>query len=225
MFKRIVSTILTLLLLAALAPAVLAAELPSVDDPQVFIKQSRSSGTCTLASAAMMLRRAAILSGDESWAQITEDSCRAAFWQGGLPYEFSYGDMTVGHGWLPGGDANREALAGILAQHPEGVVILSYSAHHGILLTDCTDGVFYCADPAPSIPGGRMPIDQAWGTRVENSAAYWYLTSPIQAVPWQEQEPLTLTETAPRPEDASENILSVTQHMGLEDETAGPVLQ
>ena len=56
MFKRIVSTILTLLLLAAMAPAVLAAELPSIDDPQVFIKQSRSSGTCTLASAAMMLR-------------------------------------------------------------------------------------------------------------------------------------------------------------------------
>ena len=224
MFKRIVSTILTLLLLAAMAPAVLAAELPSIDDPQVFIKQSRSSGTCTLASTAMMLRRAAILSGDANWDQITEESCRAAFWQGGLPYEFSYGDMTVGHGWLPGGAANRDALAGILAQHPEGVVILSYSAHHGILLTDCTDGVFYCADPAPSVPCGRMPIDQAWGTRVENSAAYWYLTSPVQ-ISEPEPESLTLTETAPRSEDASENILSVTEHMGLEDEMSGPVVQ
>ena len=103
-------------------------------------------------------------------------------------------------------------------------MILSYSAHHGILLTDCTDGVFYCADPAPSVPSGRMPIDQAWGTRVENSAAYWYLTSPIQlAEP--EPESLTLTETAPRSEDASENILSVTEHMGLEDEMSGPVVQ
>ena len=220
MFKRIVSTLLTLLLLAALTSSVLAAELPSIDDPQVFIKQGRSSGTCTLASTAMMLRRAAILSGDENWDQITEDSCRAAFWQGGLPYEFSYGETEIGHGWLPGGAANREALAGILAQHPEGVVILSYSAHPGVLLTDYTDGVFYCCAPAPSVPAGRTPIDQAWGTRVENSAAYWYVTSPVQAA-----EPLTLAETASRTEDASENILSVTQHMGLEDAAAGPVIQ
>lgn len=224
MFKRILATFLTLLLLAAVTSSVLAAELPSIDDPQVFIKQGRSSGTCTLASTAMMLRRAAILSGDENWDQITEDSCRAAFWRGGLPYEFSYGETDIGHGWLPGGAANREVLAGILAQHPEGVVILSYSAHHGVLLTDYTDGVFYCCDPAPSVPAGRTPIDQAWGTRVENSAAYWYITSPIQ-IAEPDPEPLTLAETASRSQDASENILSVSQHMGLEDEVAGPVVQ
>ena len=221
MLKRTLSLLLTLLLLTALAPSVLAAELPSIDEAQVFIKQTRSTGTCTLASAAMMLRRAAILSGNESWDQITEASCRSAFWRGGLPYEFSYGDVTVGHGWLPGGDANREALAGILAEHPEGVVILSYGAHHGILLTDYTDGVFYCADPAPSVPAGRMPIDQAWGTRVENSSAYWYVTSPIQ-IP--EPEPPTLAEAVDRPEQASENILSVAEHLGLEDEAEGPVI-
>ena len=222
MFQRIASTLLTLLLLAALTVPALAAELPSIDDPQVFIKQGRSSGTCTLASTAMMLRRAAILSGDENWDQITEESCRAAFWRGGLPYEFSYGETTVGHGWLPGGAANREALAEILAQHPEGVVILSYGAHHGVLLTDYTDGVFYCCDPAPSVPHGRTTIDQAWGTRVENSSAYWYVTSPIQ---FSEPEPATLAETAPRPESASENILSLSQHMGLEEVQTGPVLQ
>ena len=221
MIKRTLSLLLTLLLLTALAPSVLAAELPSIDDPQVLIKQTRSTGTCTLASAAMMLRRSAILSGDESWDQITEASCRSAFWRGGLPYEFSYGETTVGHGWLPGGGANREALAGILAEHPEGVVILSYGAHHGILLTDYTDGVFYCADPAPSVPAGRMPIDQAWGTRVENSSAYWYVTSPIQLP---EPEPPTLAEAEDRPERASENILSVAEHLGLENEAKGPVI-
>jgi len=215
MRTRIISLLLTLLLLASLAPAALAADLPDIDETQVFIKQERSSGTCTLASAAMMLRRAAILSGDESWAAIDEASCRSAFWRGGLPYDFSYEDFTVGHGWLPGGAANRDYLAGVLAQHPEGVVILSYGAHHGILLTDYTDGVFYCADPAPSVPSGRMSIDQAWGTRVENSSAYWYLTSPL-SIP--EPEPPTLAEAAAQPEAASDAILSVAGHLGLPED-------
>lgn len=209
MIKRTLSLLLTLLLLAAMTPAVLAAEIPDVDDPQVFIKQSRSSGTCTLASAAMMLRRAAILSGDPAWDQITEASCRSVFWRGGLPYTFSYGDFSVDHGWLPGGEANRAFLADVLAEHPEGVVILSYGAHHGVLLTDYTDGVFYCCDPAPSVPAGRAPIDQAWGTRVENSSAYWYITAPIQV-----RQP-TLTELAAAQEGASESILTVSGHLGL----------
>ena len=218
MIKRSLTLLLSLLLLTAVTPAVLAAELPEfpeIDEPQVFIKQDYSNGTCTLASAAMMLRRAAILSGDENWAQINESSCRSAFWRGGLPYTFSYGDFSVDHDWLPGGAANREVLAQVLAQHPEGVVILSYGAHHGVLLTDCTDGLFYCADPAPSVPAGRMPIEQAWGTRVENSRAYWYITDPI--VP---ADPPTLTEAAPLPENASEAILSVAEHMGLDADGA-----
>ena len=219
MFKKTLALLLTFLLLAALAPAALAAELPDFNETQVFIKQERSSGTCTLASAAMMLRRAALLSGDPNWDQITEVSCRPVFWRGGLPHSFSYGGYSVGHAWLPGGAANRDALAKVLAQHPEGVVLLSYSAHHGILLTDYTDGVFYCADPAPSIPSGRIPIDQAWKTRIENSAAYWYITTPIQV----KKQP-TLLESAPRPDKASDAVLSVSEHLGLPGEELGAML-
>ena len=219
MLKRTFFTLLSLLLLIAMVPGALAAELPDIDETQVLIKQERSTGTCTLASAAMMLRRAAILSGDENWASIDEASCRAAFWRGGLPHSFSYGSYTVGHDWLPGGEANRAYLANVLAAHPEGVVLLSYSAHHGILLTDYTDGVFYCADPAPSIPSGRIPVDQAWRTRVENAAAYWYVTSPIQAV-----TAPTLLETAPQPDDASAAILTVSEHLGLSDGAMGLLL-
>ena len=220
MRKRILCTCLTLWMFASLMIGASAAgTLPDPDAPQVFLKQSRSSGTCTLASTAMMLRRTAILRGDEAWSSITEASCRSAFWRGGLPYTFSYDDVTIGHGWLPGGAANRDYLAGVLAEHPEGVVILSYGAHHGVLLTDCTDGVFYCADPAPSVPLGRMPIDQAWGTRVENSAAYWYVTSPvIPAVP--EEPDFLLTSSQPV---ASDVVVGVAGHMGLEDGTDGPV--
>ena len=220
MRTRLLTLCLTLLLLASLASGALAAgTIPDVDAPEVFLKQSRSSGTCTLASTAMMLRRTAILRGDEDWASITEASCRSSFWRGGLPYTFSYGDVTVGHGWLPGGAANRAYLADLLADHPEGVVILSYGAHHGVLLTDCTDGLFYCADPAPSVPCGRMPIEQAWGTRVENSAAYWYVTSPV--IPPEPDPPALPLPVQPV---ASDIVQSVAGHMGLSsDVPAGPV--
>ena len=54
-----------------------------------------------------------------------------------------------------------------------------------------------------------MPIDQAWGTRVENSRAYWYVTSPIQL------PPPTLAETMALPENPSDAIRSLSEHLGL----------
>ena len=44
-----------------------------LNDENVFIKQSRR-GTCTLASSAMIMRRAAMLAGYEDWEDITESS-------------------------------------------------------------------------------------------------------------------------------------------------------
>ena len=97
MRKRILSVVLTVLMLAAMVPSAMAATLEEINQDEVFLKQQQR-GTCTLASTAMMLRRAAMLNGDENWAQITEASCREAFWLSGrgLPYNFSYGEMTVG---------------------------------------------------------------------------------------------------------------------------------
>lgn len=223
MRKRLLTVILTVLMSTTLFPMALAATTDDIDSPEVFIKQTRSSGTCTLASAAMMLRRVAILEGDPNWWEITEATCRSAFWRGGLPYDFSYGDVTMGHGWLPGGTANRDVLADILAQHPEGIVLHSRSARHGILLTDYTDGVFYCADPAPSIPSGRIPIDQAWGTRIENSNAYWYVTSPVTPV---EDQADVLPLRGHESVSASDTILTVSGHLGLEteDQAASPIM-
>ena len=107
MRKRILSVVLTVLMLAAMVPSAMAATLEEINQDEVFLKQQQR-GTCTLASTAMMLRRAAMLNGDENWAQITEASCREAFWLSGrgLPYNFSYGEMTVGHDRLPGGQAS-----------------------------------------------------------------------------------------------------------------------
>lgn len=51
-----------------------------LNDEEVFIKQSRR-GTCTLASSAMIIRRAAMLSGNEDWMLITESSVGSCAWQ------------------------------------------------------------------------------------------------------------------------------------------------
>ena len=70
----------------------------------------------------------------------------------------------------------------MLEKHPEGVVLHARGVPHGVLLTDYTDGVFYCADSAVNKPLGRIPITEAYGTRIENSSAIWYVTSPVKGV-------------------------------------------
>ena len=183
MRKRILSLMITALMMMAVVPTALAATTDEINQPDVFLKQQQR-GTCTLASTAMMLRRTAMLRGDVNWAEITEASCRDAFWLSGrgLPYTFSYDGITVGHQRLPGGEENQQILIDLLADHPEGIMLHAACVPHGVLLTDYTDGVFYCADPAENIEPGRVPIDQAYGTRIENASAYWYVTSPNVAV-------------------------------------------
>lgn len=183
MRQRILRSIAAMLVLVMLAPAALAATYDEINQDQVFFKQSQR-GTCTLAATAMMLRRAALLNGEENWAQITEASCRQAFWIAGcgLPYNFSYGEMTVSHDTLPGGEANKDILIDLLAEHPEGIMLHAACVPHGILLTEYKDGQFYCADPSEYAGTGIIPIEEAWGTRVENSNAYWYVTSEVAEV-------------------------------------------
>jgi hypothetical protein len=180
MRARILSILMTVLMFVALVPApAMAATFEEVNRQEVFLTQE-NNGTCTLASTAMMLRRTAMLRGDQDWQSITEASCREAFWIGGrgLPYKFQYDGMKVAHGRLPGGEANRQVLIDMLKAHPEGIVLHAPGVPHAVLLTDYTDGVFYCADPAPNKPNARIPIDQAHGTRIENSYKYWAVTSP-----------------------------------------------
>ena len=205
MRKRILRIAMAVLMLAVMVPSALAATYEEINQDQVFLKQEQR-GTCTLASTAMMLRRAALLNGDENWAQITEASCRQAFWIAGcgLPYNFSYGEMTVSHDTLPGGEANKDILIDLLAEHPEGIMLHAACVPHGILLTEYKDGQFYCADPSEYAGEGIIPIEEAWGTRVENSNAYWYVTSEV-AEP--EAEPL-LPEATVSVEESLSSLLT-----------------
>ena len=140
--KRLAALVLSLLLLVTCLPGALAVDLNV--DAGFYFKQSRG-GTCTLASAAMMLRRRAYLDGLTDWIDVTENSVKSSAWAGGLSHSFNYKAMQVGYTTLPSSNAGKtQVLIELLAQHPEGIVLYDRRQPHAVLLTDYTDGVFYC---------------------------------------------------------------------------------
>lgn len=156
-----------------------AATLEDISQDQLFVKQ-QVKGTCTLASSVMMLRRTAMLSGKSDWSNITEQTLRPTAWiEGtGLRHEFTYQGMKVKHERIPGdivGEKKKEFYIKLLEQHPEGIVIYREKVH-AVLLTDYTNGEFYCADPAMS--ASRIPISKSKQVTIESTTRYWYVTSP-----------------------------------------------
>lgn len=149
-----------------------------LNDDAVFIKQSQP-GLCTLASAAMMVRRAAMLSGSQDWKKITESSVRKDAWveKVGLKWNFKSAGITVAYKTL----SSKNELISLLDKHPEGVVIYNTQKPHAILITDYTDGVFYCCDPAQHKPTGRYPVSSASIT-VESAGCCWYVKNPVNLV-------------------------------------------
>lgn len=177
--KKLMALVLSLMLMATLLPGALAVDLNV--DAGFYFKQSRG-GTCTLTSAAMMLRRRAFLDGLTDWTDVTENSVRSTAWSGGLSHNFNYKAMQVGYATLPSGtSAKKEVLINLLAEHPEGIVLYDRSAPHAVLLTDYTNGVFYCSDPAGSVSSGRVPISAA-SISIAGSSCYWYITSDQNSV-------------------------------------------
>ena len=175
--KKLAALAVSLALLAVMLPGAFAVDLNV--DAGFYFKQSRG-GTCTLTSAAMMLRRRAYLDGMENWTDFTENGIRSSAWSNGLSHSFTYQGMHVGYATLPSGTAaKKEALIRILAEHPEGIMLHAACVPHGILLTEYKDGQFYCADPSEFAANGIIPIEEAWGTRIENSNAYWYVSSEV----------------------------------------------
>ena len=176
--RRLAALLLTVLLLVPCMPRALAADLNV--DAGFYLKQSRS-GTCTLTAAAMMLRRRAYLDGLTDWVDVTENSVRPAAWANGLSHNFTYKAMKVRYATLPADNgAKTQTLIDLLAAHPEGIVLYDRRQPHAILLTDCTDGVFYCSDPAGNISAGRVPISSA-SVSVAGASCYWYIAEDNNA--------------------------------------------
>ena len=125
----------------------------------------------------MMLRRTAILRGDTNWKDITERKLRSTAWLegAGLLNSFTYSNIKVKNAAL---DMTESRLISLLKDHPEGIVIHNPSTPHAVLLTDYTDGIFYCADPANGIAKGRIKLTNSYTVRVNNATQYWYVSSP-----------------------------------------------
>lgn len=172
------SFILVLILIIGIIPLekVHAASFSDINNSTMFFKQNTSI-TCTLSSAAMMVRRAALLNGNSSWTEVTENNLKSTAWLSGtgLYNSFSYAGINVSSTTI---SSNRvQTMKNLLSQHPEGVVVYDYGTPHAILLTDYTNGIFYCADPSSAAPSGRIPISQATIT-IESIDKYWYVSSP-----------------------------------------------
>ncbi len=153
-----------------------AATFSQINQSSVFVKQN-TSVTCTLASNVMMLRRTAMMRGDSDWASITESAARSTLWYEdvGMYHNYSYKNINVGYAYV-NGDV-RTTLINALKEHPEGIVAYDWSYPHAILLTDYSNGVFYCSDPARSVESGRINATNAL-VSVDSIDSYWYVISP-----------------------------------------------
>ena len=172
--KKLVGILLTIVFALTCLPAALAVDLNV--DAGFYFKQSRG-GTCTLASAAMMLRRRAYFDGRTDWVDVTENSVRSTAWSNGLAHSFTYREMQVAYATLPSNNQEKtQLLIQLLAQHPEGIVLYDRTQPHAVLLTDYTNGVFYCSDPAGNISSGRIPLTSS-SVSIAQASCYWYVSA------------------------------------------------
>ena len=159
----------------------------AADDDTVFcpeglaIQQSRH-GTCTLCSAAMMLRMRLYLDNFLDWDSPTESVVSNYAWcSQGLLWSWSYptvdGPLTVAHASVSGLAVGE--LEAILEEHPEGIALYCGNWPHAVYLFGYEDGVFWCADPAY---GTVCPLtDSCLGSYggqdsiLANVTAYWYI--------------------------------------------------
>lgn len=190
MKKRLLAALLVLVLTAGLCPTIAGAI--DISHPSVFVKQQTRS-TCTLASVTMLLRRKALVDADANWWTITEPDVRRVAWSGGLAWNFTYNGVNISvkrkaSGWAGSSlDTKRQALIEMLAAHPEGVVAYSTSQPHAVLLTDYdyNTGIFYCCDPAPYYPDGRVELTASslrGGSQdgiLQNITQLWYVSGGV----------------------------------------------
>lgn len=160
-----------------------AANLPAA----LYLTQERS-GTCTLCSAAMMLRSRMYLSGSSEWTDVTESGIKSAAWTDGLKWNWTYtlngSRLTVSHVGNLGG-ISIASLKALLDKHPEGIVFYVRDLPHAVFLTDYEGDTFYCAETVSGYSGKRIPLASSWiGTRLGNQAKilscaddYWYISS------------------------------------------------
>jgi uncharacterized protein YgiM (DUF1202 family) len=183
--KRIIGFTLVLVCLLAYIPQSHAAQIPSLPN-ELFLTQN-VSGTCTLCSAAMMIRSRMYRQGNSDWMAVTEDGLRSDGWitGTGLRWSFSHtvGNTTVQVGHKKVSGMTVQDLKDILQEHPEGIVLYCGKLPHALFLTGYDGDTFYCADTVKGISGQQIMLSQSWlGIKYGSQAAvlkavtaYWYV--------------------------------------------------
>lgn len=157
----------------------------------VFLTQVGNS-TCTLSSAAMMLRARMALSG-KSYTNITESSIKATAWinGAGLRWSWTYkpnSSASISVDCKSISSISVKELKELLDKHPEGIVLYcarGTSSQHAVFLTDYVGNTFYCADPYGNYSLKRISLaDSLLGKKfgsqdniLKKVDAYWYVSS------------------------------------------------
>ena len=195
-FKKTITLFLSVIILFSVFSVSLtgvvagAVGFDDINQDEVFLKQ-QTSVTCTLSSAAMLMRRTAIIAGFADWREITEDSIRETAWIDGLGlrWDFTYFDMTVSHGYYPEECDHKVFMIDLLERYPQGVVVYNTGNEgqsHAVFLCDydAKKDIFYVADPASSVPDGRIPLTESTivgetqEEQLANFSAFWYVSRP-----------------------------------------------
>ena len=165
-----------------------AANVADINDSSVFLKQPKGSNTCTLFSAAMMLRRRAIIDGNTSWKSITDSTIKSVAWgSNGLNWQWAYSGMSVNSAQFSANSSTttKNQIINMLSNHPEGIIAYNGNQPHAVLITDycAVTDTFYCADPSSNAPAGRIELVRAvisgstQATKINNLTRYWYITN------------------------------------------------
>ncbi len=183
--KRFISIFLVVASLLAWIPATRAQASDALPS-ELYLTQTRR-GTCTLCSAAMMLRACAYYAGNPEWNQITENGIRPTAWLegSGLYWTFTYTqgttEMTVDHAYLSGVSISQ--LKTLLDTYPDGIVLYCGNLPHAVYLIDYVGDTFYCAETVENYSGKRITLAESWlgnqyGSQanvLKNVTAYWYI--------------------------------------------------
>ena len=189
-FRALLTITFTFILIATSIPInANAATFNELNEKCMFFKQKKSN-TCTLAAAAMMVKRAARHNNNPNWSSISESSMKGTAWAPGLKNSFTYqgvkvkcvgGTSNLNKVWKKSLAEKEKLFKDLLAQHPEGIVMYCKknsdinSGVHAVLLTDYTNGVFYCADPSSKAGSGRIKLSAAT-VKMQYAFKYWYVS-------------------------------------------------
>lgn len=147
----------------------------------VYFEQEWQS-TCTLSSAAMMLRTRAYQIG-KNWQKITESSIKEEGWINGegLKWSFAYDEMSVSHVSYSG--ISLSELISLLNKNPAGIVLYCGKLPHAVWVISVSGDTVYCADPLKGYSGKKISLVESYlgykynyqDNILDHVTAIWYV--------------------------------------------------